>query len=370
MYIGLDVHKKSSYYSMIDDVGREVKKGRFPTTCEDLEEFASDLPEDTKVAIEASTSGIFAYECLDEKGVEVHLVHPALVKPFAKKHVKTDKVDSKVLAQLLRMDYLLWGSAPRPRKPCKGLSYVPGKEIRDLRTIVRHRASLVRLRTSIKNRVHALLTREGIQLPELSDIFGKRGTEFLKGVKLQQHRRMALDNYLKVLEVLNEVIEEVGSIVEEKAKITDEAKWVMNTPGIGFHNAMLILSETGEIGRFDRPQSYVCYTGLAPKVEQSGEQVRYGLWGSAPRPRKPCKGLINRHSNGFLRWAFIQSARAAVRSSTPNRFQRIYKKVKARRGEKVAIVAAARHMAESVYWVLTKREPYKENKAGRASYFS
>ena len=117
----------------------------------------------SKWSLKASTSGIFAYEYLDEKGVEVHLAHPALVKPFAKKHVKTDKVDSKVLAQLLRMDY--------PE------SYVPEGEIRDLRTIVRHRVSLVHLRTSIKNRVHALLTREGIQLPKLSDIFGKKGME-------------------------------------------------------------------------------------------------------------------------------------------------------------------------------------------------
>jgi len=195
MNIGLDVHKKNSYYMMVDESGREVKKGRFPTAGDYLDEFASDLPEESKVAIEASTSGIFVYEYLDEKGIEVHLAHPALVKPFAKKHVKTDKVDSKVLAQLLRMDYL-------PE------SYVPGKERRDLRTIVRHRASLVRLRASIKNRVHALLTREGIQLPELSDIFGKRGMEFLKGVKLQQQRRMALDNYLKVLEVLNGVNKE------------------------------------------------------------------------------------------------------------------------------------------------------------------
>ena len=116
----------------------------------------------SKWPLKASTSGIFAYECLDERGIEVHLAHPALVKPFAKKHVKTDKVDSKVLAQLLRMNYL-------PE------SYVPEGEIRDLRTIVRHRASLVRLRTSIKNRVHALLTREGIELPKLGDIFGKRG---------------------------------------------------------------------------------------------------------------------------------------------------------------------------------------------------
>ena len=145
---------------------------------EGLDEFASALPEGAKVAIEASTSGIFAYERLDERGIEVHLAHPVYVKPFAKKHVKTDKVDARVLAQLLRMDYL-------PE------SYVPGKEMRDLGVMIRHHASLVRLRTSIKNRVHALLTIEGIQTSEFSDLFGKRGMEFLRGVKLPQVTRGA-----------------------------------------------------------------------------------------------------------------------------------------------------------------------------------
>ncbi|HJH27634.1 MAG TPA: hypothetical protein C5S37_12930 [Methanophagales archaeon] len=142
MYIGLDVDKKMSYYSMVDSQGTEVKKGRFPTTREGLNEFASILPEGAKVAIEASTSGLFVYEYLDGKRIDVHLAHPVYVMPFAKKQAKTDKVDARVLAQLLRMDYL-------PE------SYVPGEDMRDLRTIVRHRASLVRLRTSIKN---ALLT--------------------------------------------------------------------------------------------------------------------------------------------------------------------------------------------------------------------
>ena len=73
MYIGLDVHKKLSYYSMVDGEGTE--KGRFQTTCEGLNEFASELPEGAKVAIEASTSGIFAYEHLDEGGIEVHLAN-------------------------------------------------------------------------------------------------------------------------------------------------------------------------------------------------------------------------------------------------------------------------------------------------------
>jgi transposase len=107
-----------------------------------------------------------------------------------------------------------------------------------------------------------------------------------------------------VLEVLNGLINEVEGILRENAEVTEEVQWLMSIPGIGFHNALLILSEIGEIVRFYRPQSFVCYAGLAPKVEQSGEQVRYGH--------------INKHSNsnGFLRWALIQSARAALQCSS------------------------------------------------------
>ncbi|MCW3134846.1 MAG: hypothetical protein N2V78_11020 [Methanophagales archaeon] len=112
MYIGLDVHKKRSFYAMVDETGEE--KERFTMT----------------------------YEGLDE---------------FAKKHVKTDKVDAEVLAQLLRLDYL-----------------------------PRHHASLIRVRTSIKNRVHALLAIEGIQTSEFNDLFGKRGMEFRGRVKLRR----------------------------------------------------------------------------------------------------------------------------------------------------------------------------------------
>ena len=342
MYVGLDVHKRYCYYAMVDGRGTVVKRDRFRTTGEELEKFASALPEEGQVAIEASASGSFVYEQLDEQGIAVHLAHPTMVRPFAKQHVKTDKVDAIVLAQLLRMYYL-------PE------SYVPCEAMRDLRTLVRHRTGLVRIRTSLKNRMHALLTMEGVQPPAVSDLFGKKGRAFLEKVKIREPRRVALDNYLKVLDVLTERISGIEEILEEKAELTEEVRWLRSIPGIGPHNAVLILSELGEVARFSRPQGLVCYAGLAPKVAQSGDQVRYGH--------------INRQSNGFLRWALIQSAWSAVQSSTPNRFQRIYQKLKARRGTKIAIVATARHLAESVYWVLTKQEAYKEAKARRASSF-
>jgi transposase len=164
-------------------------------------------------SIEASASGSFVYEQLDEQGIAVHLAHPTMVKPFAKKHVKTDKIDAIVLAQLLRMDYL-------PE------SYVPSEAMRDLRTLVRHRASLVRIRTSLKNRVHALLTMEGVQPPGVSDLFGKKGRAFLETVKIRESRRLALDKYLKVLDELNERITEVEKFLEEKVELTEGVEWL------------------------------------------------------------------------------------------------------------------------------------------------
>jgi transposase len=147
MSVGLDVHKGNRSPAMMDGKGTVLERNHFPTTREDLDEFAWALSEGSKVAIEASTSGVFAHECLDESGIEVHLAHTALVKPFPKKHIKTENLDSGVLVHLLRLDYLLE-------------SYVPEKALRDLLTLVRHRANLVRIRTTLKNHVHALLTRE------------------------------------------------------------------------------------------------------------------------------------------------------------------------------------------------------------------
>ena len=123
--------------------GEKWRRGDFQRHVKDWRSFRAIYQEMPKWHF---PSGIFAYEYLDERGIEVHLVHPTLVKPFAKKHVKTDKV---------------WGISAITQD---GLATLEG-EIRDLRTIVRHRASLVRLR--IKNRVHALLTREGIEPPKL-----------------------------------------------------------------------------------------------------------------------------------------------------------------------------------------------------------
>ena len=341
--IGIDVHKRKSYYTIMDDMGNKIKEDKFLTTREELDEFIESLPDDVTMTVEASTSGLFVYEHLKDKGMDVHLAHPALVKPFARQHVKTDKIDATTLANLLRMGYL-------PE------AHLPPGDLRDVRILVRQRVSLVRMRVRFKNKIHALLAQEGIR-HGFSDLFGKAGLVFLKNANLRESRQKVLNQCLEIIDFVDQKIDEMNLYLDTKVKNLPQIKWATSVHGIGKYSAFVILGEAGDVTRFSTPKSLTCYAGLVPRVHNSGNRTYHGH--------------VNRNCNKLLRSTLIQCARVAVRK--PNRFQRIYNKVKARRGDKKAIVAAARELLTSIYWVLIKEEPYQESSsrtAFRAPIFS
>lgn len=331
MYIGLDVHKKRTYMKAVDEEGNIIREEKFLTTIDELDKFVETIEEGDQVALEASTSGMFVYEQLERHKVNVKVAHPQQVRAIASAKVKTDQIDAEVLAQLLRMNYL-------PE------AYVPPQNMRELRVLVRHRVSLVRLRVQVKNKIHALLTAEGISSP-YSDLFGVGGMEFLKQTRLNPSRKHAMNQLTQLIENINQMVDETTELLEDKVATMPEVMWLTSLRGIGTYCALLILAEVGDIHRFPTPKPLVSYVGLHPRVCQSGDTTRYGH--------------ISRQSNGLLRWALIQAAHKAIQK--PGRFQQVYLKLAARKPKQVAITATARHMLESVYWVLTKQEPYKDH---------
>jgi transposase len=110
---------------------------------------------------------------------DVHLAHPLRTRAIAAARVKTDAIDAKTLAHLLRAGFL-------PE------AYIAPRELRDLRELLRHRATLTRMRSAVKNRVHAILAKHGIT-NEHADLFGKGGREFLKTLELRDAPRRRLD---------------------------------------------------------------------------------------------------------------------------------------------------------------------------------
>src|SRR5436190_4657407 len=168
-WVGIDLHRRHCQIAIIDEHGELTLQKRIPTRRETILELLGD-PENTHVALEATYGWEWLAELLEEAGFDVHLAHPLRTRAIASARVKTDAIDAKTLAHLLRT-----GMLPE--------AYIAPPELRDLRELLRHRATLVRLRTSVKNRVHALLARQGI-LPEHADLFGKAGRESLASLEL------------------------------------------------------------------------------------------------------------------------------------------------------------------------------------------
>lgn len=156
-YLALDVHKIRTQYCLMDPAGQILGEGNVPT-----EEAASLVPEDDcAVVLEATGSWHAAYDALCATGAQVKLAHPSHVKAIASAHVKTDKIDARILAHLLRTDLVPEAWAPPPA-------------VRELRDLVRLRWRFVAQRTTAKNRISNLLARRCLRY-EGTDRFGRGG---------------------------------------------------------------------------------------------------------------------------------------------------------------------------------------------------
>jgi len=330
IYAGLDLHRNFSVVTMMDSQGKEViRQKKLPNNGQIIELFRA-FNEPVTVAMEASCSWCWLYDLLEESGVEVKLSHPFKTKAIASAKIKNDKIDSKVLAHLLRTDLL-------------PLSYVPERDIRMLRQLLRYRASLVRIQTGIKNRIHAILAKNNIS-HDFSDLFGKQGKEFLNSLSLSEVYQKAIDGYLSVLNELDKQIKVVDKTVAVSAKDDEDAKLIITIPGIGYYSALLIKSEIGDINRFPSAKQVCSYAGLIPSTYSSGNTTFHGH--------------ITKQGSRWLRWILAQAIGHCV--NKPGHLQQFYFRLARRRGEKITKVATERKLLEWIYHMLKERRTFQD----------
>jgi transposase len=283
-------------------------------------------PEGTHVALEATYGWEWLAELLEDAGFDVHLAHPLRTRAIAAARVKTDAVDARTLAHLLRT-----GLLPE--------AYIAPPELRDLRDLLRHRATLVHVRTSIKNRVHALLARQGI-LPEHSDLFGTAGREYLTTLQLPDGPRRRLNSLLSLIGDFDREINATTSEIDQRAKADARVKLLCQIRGIGRYTAMLIIAEVGEVKRFPTAKHLCQWAGLTPTVRSSDGKARLGH--------------ISRQGSTILRWALCEAAQHAPTGGGPLRA--LYERIAKRRGSKIARVAVARQILTLCYYGLRDGE--------------
>ena len=277
---------------------------------------------------------------------------------------KTDQSDAEWLANLLRSGLI---------KP----SYVPEKRVRELRELTRLRVKLVGTRTAFKNRCHKVLNRVNIRLgSKLSDVFGKAGKEILEGLMdgktvddilehtenkwlrkrgdevrtvvkgvLSQSDIFILKQCVDMVEQLDEKILRVDAQIETLVNERD-VDIVSSVPGVGRKSAAAITAEIGDAKRFADGKKIASAAGLAPFVYQSAG--------------KSFTGGITKQGSKWLRRSMVEAARVAVRARD-SKLRAFYLQIKARKGDKTAVVAVARKMLTIIHHLLVNGERYVED---------
>jgi transposase len=284
-------------------------------------------PQATEAVMEATIGWMWLADELEALGIEVHLAHMQGVRLIAESHRKTDRIDARILADLLRTDFL-------PE------AYLAPPRLRDDRMVLRHRQALVAWRTADKNRVHALLARYNIHLSQ-SDIFGAEGLKALKALELAQEAARIRDDDLLAIDFLNDRIRVVEKRLYGRLAGDRRVDWLMSIPGIGKLSAHYLLAEIGAIERFLSPSKLASYCGLCSSTSQSADKVRQGrIFGG----------------RSLLKWTLVEAAHTAVRRDSY--FGRIFHRVAGRRGTGRAYVTVARKMACIIWQMLKEGRDY------------
>ncbi len=236
-FVGCDVHKQTAVFTVLLADGSVQATHSVVVTREALAHFAElHLAGEDRLAMQPTTNTWGVAEVLRSHVGEVVISNPLRTRAIAEAKIKTDRIDSRVLAELLRADYL-------PRV------WQPDTETWRLRRLTHRRAALVSDRTRLKNRLHSILHHCLIPLPH-GDLFSKSGLAWLRGLVLPEQEAAARDSDLRLLAQTEQEIAQVDQLLVREAWQDEKVRLLMSIPGIDYTVAQTCLAAIGDVSRF------------------------------------------------------------------------------------------------------------------------
>jgi transposase len=255
------VHRKRSQVAVVTEDGTVQLNKNTVNGSAPILRLIGDLPAGTPVAFEAAFGWGWLVRLLEDYGFDPHLVHPLRCKAIASARLKNDKAGAAILAQLLRADLL-------PE------AWIAPTEVRQLRALVRHRAGLVRLRTMLQNRIHAVVADFGYD--RSGSYLSGPGRGWLAELELPAISRELVTGYLAVIDGLAPLTDRIDGELRQHAKAGPRVKILTTLPGVGQFTALVMLAEIGDITRFGSARKLASWAGLTPTVRGSDLTVRHG----------------------------------------------------------------------------------------------
>ena len=331
LHAGLDLSRRKVDVCLLDDGGEHLDQLAVPPDADSLRTLARRIDEVHRepvcAVVESMTGARIVHDTLEQEGWSVEIADAQKVKGLAPLACKTDRIDSQVLAVLSQRDLVpaIW---------------LPDPRVREERELARFRLHLVKH----KNRIHSTLINFGRPCP-VTDLFGAEGRRLLARLEVPEPWRGNVAASLELIDDLERQISEVNSRLKAGHADHPYIPLLMSAPGIGWVLAFTIAAEIGEIERFPSPAKLTGYTGLCPRVNQSGESDR--------------RGPLTKHGPTYLRWALLEATMHALKHPAySERYQRNKRRLGKQRGAKVAQVDIARRLAHAIWHMLSRNQEF------------
>jgi transposase len=327
--VGCDLHTRKQQVAVLDTETGEMYERHLSHAGDAVEQFYRALLGPVTVGIESTGYALWFHELMQRLGHTLLVGEAAKIRAMVVRKTKTDRRDALHLLDLLKHE----------RFP---LVWIPDPATRDLRALVTHRMRLVRMRTMVKNGLHAIAMNRRLTLGP--SLWSQRGLAQLQGLALAPHTTQRRDESLQLLTWLTARIEALDDRVAAAAQADPGARLLLSHPGVGPLTALTTVVVLGPVARFPDSKHVVSYTGLAPAVHASADTCRLGQ--------------ITKQGSPLLRFVLGQAGLIAAHAEVD--LKRHYRTLLRRRGRPKAIVAIARKLLVRLYIMLRDQIDYEE----------
>ena len=332
--IGMDLGDRTSRFCMLSAAGEILREGQVPTSKAGMTATFGSLGR-ARIAIEVGTHSPWVCRLLGSLGHELIVANPRQVKLITESSRKDDRLDAQTLARLARID-------PQLLRPIQHRS----EKAQTALMVIRVRAALISVRTSLVNTARGLAKSMGERLPKCdADQMG-----ILQAVSLPSRLQPVLEPLLKEVETLTEKIKESDQKIEQIArKDYPETELLQQVGGVGPLIALTFVLTVEDKNRFQKSRDIGCYLGLRPRRSDSGQ--------SQPQLR------ITKEGDPYLRTMLVQGAHYILSRRGPDtdlkRWGLRLAERGGKRGKKKAVVAVARKLGILLHRLWVTAEVYE-----------
>jgi|SRR5579883_214596 transposase len=323
--IGCDFHPSFEVVAIFDNRTKQMQVRRLGHRAEAERFYRQEVPAGSVVGVEACGFTQWFEQLLSEVGVELWMGDAAQIRATVVRSQKTDRRDAEHILRLMM----------EQRFP---QVWMPTAEERDVRQLLLHRHKLVRVRTQVKNQLHALALNQGMQ--KKRQLWTEQGRSEFAALPLMPYADRRRRELLEMLDRLDEQIEQLNEAGKAEAEKRPDVMYLMQQPGVGWQTALAMVLTLGDVDRFPSAKHVASYVGLIPREDSSGGKQRMGH--------------ICKQGSSFMRFLLVEAGQSVARHD--EELKQDYRRWSMRCGRPKAKVAVARKLAVKLYWMLREQK--------------